>query len=58
MHSCEFSHAPFDAYGPAIEYCRESDGEFWVDNGEYATQVNYCPWCGEKAPKPVETPME
>lgn len=22
---------------------------FMVDNGEYGSTVNFCPWCGEKA---------
>lgn len=41
--------------GPAIYVCFENvSGEFWVHNGEYESRVNYCPYCGEKAPKQVE----
>lgn len=32
--------------GSAISQCYEKDGELWVDNGEYAARVNYCPCCG------------
>jgi hypothetical protein len=44
-----------DLYGSAIEDCREDDaGRLWVDNGEYATQVNFCPYCGYPAKIQVE----
>ena len=43
-----------DLYGAAIWSCRDRDGQFWVDNDEYASRVNYCPFCGEKAPLQVE----
>lgn len=39
--------------GPAFDICLEdSIGRFWVTNYEYANQVNFCPYCGEKAPTP------
>ena len=42
-------------YGGAIYDCEENeDGELWVDNGEYASQVNYCPYCGYKAKAQVD----
>jgi len=41
-------------YGPAVTKCKEFDGMFLVDNDEYASQVNYCPFCGAKAPIQVE----
>lgn len=42
-------------YGSAIVDCVEnSDGTFWVENGEYASRVNYCPYCGMKAPNQIE----
>lgn len=48
-HECEYN-VPYDAYGAAIEQCSEyEDGELWVGNGEYASRVNYCPFCGYKA---------
>lgn len=42
--------------GEAITKCFENKtGEFWVghDIYEYIAQVNYCPYCGKKAPKQV-----
>ena len=45
---------PNDYYGNAIEKCVErEDGTLWVDNSEYATRVNYCPFCGYRAKAPV-----
>jgi hypothetical protein len=38
--------------GPAITSCYEtSDGRFIVSNDEYASQVNFCPFCGTSAPR-------
>jgi hypothetical protein len=55
LHDCHHPYFPFDAHGHAVEYCLESiEGELWVDNGEYSTRVNYCPFCGYKAKKQVE----
>lgn len=49
LHKCE-GELPEGAYGPAIEQCMESeDGSLWASNGEYASQVNFCPYCGFKA---------
>jgi hypothetical protein len=40
--------------GPAIDECREDpDGTFWCDNGEYSSQVDYCPICGAAAPTKI-----
>ena len=48
-HWCELN-SPNDGYGAAVEQCCEwSDGTLWVGNGEYASQVNFCPVCGHKA---------
>lgn len=33
-------------------------GQFWVSNGEYGTQVNYCPKCGAKAPVQVKRKVD
>jgi len=42
-------------YGEAIAICKEDEqGRFFVGNGEYLTQVNYCPWCGAKAPTQIQ----
>lgn len=41
-------------FGPAIEYCSEDEhGHFTVGNGEYGSYVNFCPYCGAKAPKGI-----
>ena len=54
-HNCQFFHFPDDGYGAAITYCwDDGDGKFWVGNGEYYNQVNYCPYCGVSAPVQVE----
>lgn len=38
-------------YGVAIDHCTEDDeGIFWAGNGEYRSQVNFCPFCGKEAP--------
>ena len=51
LHHCKGHDFPSGFYGSAIHECIEDEnGEFWVDNGEYATQVNFCPFCGEEAP--------
>ncbi len=48
-HRCD-GELPKAAYGAAITYCYEDvDGKLWVTNEEYATQVNFCPYCGCKA---------
>jgi hypothetical protein len=33
--------------GPAIGYCLEyEEGKLFAGNGEYESQVNFCPICG------------
>jgi hypothetical protein len=40
--------------GPAVLACREKeDGSLWVDNDEYESRVNYCPFCGFQARQPL-----
>lgn len=54
LHNCDLEYFPSDAYGVAVDHCFEGEnGELWVGNGEYATQVNFCPKCGYKAKKEV-----
>lgn len=56
LHRCEGS-TPHDGYGEAVDCCHErEDGTFWAGNDEYGSQVNFCPFCGAKAPKQVEKP--
>lgn len=48
-HFCS-GNLPGHAYGGAIDSCGEDPfGRLWVFNGEYASQVSYCPYCGAKA---------
>ena len=60
LHAC---HPPdwttnkpnWGMWGNAIECCEENEkGEFWVDNGEYSSRVNFCPYCGTKAPAQIK----
>ena len=37
------------ADGEAVCECYEENGKLFVVNGEYKSQVNYCPFCGYKA---------
>lgn len=44
--------APNELWGPAITYTRiDDEGKMWAGNDEYETQVNYCPFTGNPAPK-------
>jgi hypothetical protein len=43
--------APRGAWGDATTYTRiDESGKMWIGNGEYESQVNYCPMTGAKAP--------
>lgn len=55
-HYCEKEYPrPYKMYGGAINRCWEDEeGRFWVDNGEYCSQVNFCPYTGTRAPKLIE----
>ncbi len=47
--------SPQRLYGKAVEYVKEdSEGRMWIGNGEYETQVNFCPFTG----KPAVTKMD
>lgn len=51
-HACVV-FSPARSCGTAVKYCVEYEGieeVFWAGNGEYETQVNFCPFCGTKAP--------
>lgn len=51
LHYCESTNdAKWGMYGNAIDKCIElNDGTLMVDNDEYSSQVNYCPYCGYEA---------
>lgn len=55
-HECNAPNEARDGmYGIAIDKCWESDdGILWVDNDEYCSQVNYCPYCGYQAKIKIE----
>lgn len=58
MHECKPKYAEDNeniaGYGEAVTTCTEGEaGEFWVGNGEYGSRVNFCPFCGEKAPSQI-----
>jgi hypothetical protein len=49
LHSCE-GNLPLDGYGAAVTGCQEdAEGRLWIGNGEYGSQVAFCPYCGFKA---------
>ncbi len=48
-HFCEIP-CKCHLYGAAIDDCYEDqDGYLFVANGEYGSQVNFCPMCGYEA---------
>ncbi len=52
-HRCQ-GYMPNYDYSTGVQRCRESLwGMFWIEVGEYTTAVNYCPYCGAKAPVQV-----
>jgi len=54
LHFCEIP-VKQHASGAAIDDCFEDvDGYLFVSNGEYGSQVNYCPMCGYEAKKKDE----
>jgi hypothetical protein len=58
-HRCEYKNARnienHRGYGEAITTCfEEANGEFWVRNDVEASRVNFCPYCGEKAPSQLQ----
>jgi hypothetical protein len=53
LHQCDGGDFPYYGYGSAADTCAERpDGSLWIDNGEYSTRVNYCPFCGFEAKEP------
>jgi hypothetical protein len=60
VHSCDWQEKPHPMlegegiYGDAVDLCYEdSEGKLWVTNGDRGNQVNYCCWCGYKAPQQI-----
>jgi len=55
-HYCTMPNESKDyAYGNAISECmQEEDGTLTAGNGEYYSQVNFCPICGYEAKVKIE----
>ena len=44
-------YVPEGLWGHAVRYTYiDENGKMWIGNGEYESQVNYCPVTGEPAP--------
>lgn len=59
VHRCkERSAAPSHAHGHALEQVARHDGRWFAVSplGEYATQIRFCPWCGEALDELAEAP--
>jgi hypothetical protein len=42
--------------GKTFGICTETyDGRYLLDSTEYCVQVNFCPFCGQKAPISINT---
>lgn len=49
--------SPQKSWGPSVEYVRvDESGKMWIGNGEYESQVNFCPFTG--TPAPVQMKVE
>tara|TARA_Y100000310_G_scaffold508_1_gene750 strand:+ start:470 stop:661 length:192 start_codon:yes stop_codon:yes gene_type:complete len=46
-------HSSNQHWGPAVTVCFENENGMFVCNGEYVSQVNYCPFTGKKADVPL-----
>lgn len=47
--------SPEKAWGRAVDYVRvDEDGKMWIGNGEYESQVNFCPFTGTPAPSQMK----
>lgn len=54
FHHCDVPGVYF-LYGQAIDECQEdADGFLFVSNGEYGSQVNFCPICGYEAKRKIQ----
>lgn len=58
-HYC-VGELPSTNCGDAFVLCYEDDrGALWVTNGEYGSQVAFCPYCGTAASaKPTVEPID
>jgi hypothetical protein len=51
QHYCRLNFPAHPGYwGQAVTHCEEEpNGTLWVQNGEFGSQVNFCPNCGFEA---------
>lgn len=56
FHKCDMPDSSENYQGgPAISYCVEYDDfKLFAGNGEYESQVNFCPICGYEAKIKIE----
>jgi hypothetical protein len=50
------SSAPEELYGAAITKIDQRDGQWWAHNGEYSTEISFCPWCGIRLSPDAKSP--
>ncbi len=49
LHYCD-SELPSHGRGSCVDECSEDEeGRLFVGNGEYGSQINFCPYCGYEA---------
>ncbi len=52
-HKCAYK-VPAEIWGSAVNLCVEDEGgKYWITNTEYASQINYCPFCGSRSPTQI-----
>lgn len=52
LHRCDLSMLRCYCGSAVTECSEDEDGTLWAGNGEYESQVNFCPGCGYKAKVP------
>lgn len=55
-HFCQMPEESMTTnWGPAISVCKSgTHGVLYAGNGEYGSQVNFCPICGYEAMKKID----
>lgn len=47
LHCTPQIHLGHGHQGPAVIACVVDGGALWVHNGQYASKVRFCPYCGK-----------